>query len=76
MNGATTPTVTCISPGKVWLDTAGNRIHAHGGSILEVDGVFYWYGENKERSTRVAVSGTGESVAIRPPICTTGPTSG
>jgi hypothetical protein len=35
----------------VWLDTDGNRIHAHGGSILEVDGTFYWYGENKERST-------------------------
>jgi hypothetical protein len=39
-----------ITPGQVWLDTAGNRIHAHGGSILEVDGTFYWYGENKERS--------------------------
>ena len=42
---------TSITPGQVWLDTAGNRIHAHGGSILEVDGVFYWYGENKERTT-------------------------
>jgi hypothetical protein len=37
-----------IAPGRPWLDTAGNRIQAHGGSILEVDGVFYWYGENKE----------------------------
>jgi hypothetical protein len=44
-------TRTSITPGQVWLDTDGNRIHAHGGSILEVDGVFYWYGENKERST-------------------------
>ena len=42
---------TSITPGQVWLDTDGNRIHAHGGSILEVDGTFYWYGENKERST-------------------------
>ena len=42
---------TSITPGQVWLDTGGNRIHAHGGSILEVDGTFYWYGENKERST-------------------------
>ena len=42
---------TSITPGQVWLDTDGNRIHAHGGAILEVDGTFYWYGENKERST-------------------------
>ncbi|NYI60262.1 family 43 glycosylhydrolase [Cellulomonas soli] len=40
-----------ILPGQVWLDTDGNRIQAHGGSIIEVDGVFYWYGENKERTT-------------------------
>ena len=23
-----------IKPGHVWLDTNGNRIHAHGGSII------------------------------------------
>jgi len=40
-----------ITPGRLWLDTTGHRIHAHGGSIIEVDGIFYWYGENKERST-------------------------
>jgi hypothetical protein len=40
-----------FTPGKLWLDTAGERIQAHGGSILEVDGVFYWYGENKEHTT-------------------------
>ncbi|MCU1445222.1 family 43 glycosylhydrolase [Cryobacterium sp.] len=39
-----------IRPGQPWLDTNGERIHAHGGSILAVDGVFYWYGENKERT--------------------------
>jgi len=26
----------------------GKPIQAHGGSILRVEGVFYWYGENKE----------------------------
>lgn len=35
-------------PGRVWLDTKGERIHAHGGSIFHEAGVFYWYGENKE----------------------------
>ncbi|MET0975233.1 MAG: family 43 glycosylhydrolase [Leifsonia sp.] len=39
-----------IRPGRPWLDTKGERIQAHGGSILFVDGVFYWYGENKERT--------------------------
>lgn len=38
-------------PGQVWLDTNGNRIQAHGGSIICVDGVYYWYGENKEKTT-------------------------
>lgn len=46
-----TPARTSITPGQVWLDTDGKRIHAHGGSIISVDGVHYWYGENKERST-------------------------
>ncbi len=35
-------------PGKVWLDTDGKRIHAHGGSVLHENGYYYWYGENKE----------------------------
>lgn len=39
-----------IFPGKTWLDTDGNRIHAHGGSIFHEDGIYTWYGENKERT--------------------------
>ncbi len=38
----------CIRPGQVWLDTKGERIQAHGGSLTYLDGVYYWYGENKE----------------------------
>lgn len=37
-----------IRPGKVWLDTKGERIQAHGGSLMYLDGAYYWYGENKE----------------------------
>ena len=33
-----------IRPGQVWLDTNGNRIQAHGGSIMYLDGTYYWYG--------------------------------
>lgn len=38
-------------PGQIWLDTEGKRIQAHGGSVIYVDGVYYWYGENKEFTT-------------------------
>ena len=37
-------------PGKVWLDTNGKRIQAHGGSVFFENGVYYWYGENKEKT--------------------------
>lgn len=41
-------------PGKVWLDTNGNRIQAHGGSVIFVDGTYYWYGENKEKTNGIS----------------------
>ena len=40
----------CIRPGKIWLDTEGKRIQAHGGSVMYIDGTYYWYGENKEKT--------------------------
>lgn len=40
-----------ILPGKEWLDTEGKRIQVHGGSIIVIDNIFYWYGENKEKTT-------------------------
>lgn len=33
--------------GIQWADTAGNPIQAHGGGVLEVDGYYYWFGENR-----------------------------
>lgn len=39
-----------IRPGQVWKDTNGNRIQAHGGSVMHIDGTYYWYGENKEHT--------------------------
>jgi Glycosyl hydrolases family 43 len=46
-----TMTYTSIRPGQVWLDTEGNPIHAHGGSIFHHEDTYFWYGENKEKST-------------------------
>lgn len=39
-----------ICPGQPWLDTKGERIQAHGGAVYYEDGVYYWYGENKEHT--------------------------
>lgn len=38
---------THIYPGKVWLDTKGERIQAHGASMFYEDSWYYWYGEDK-----------------------------
>ncbi|KAF6139073.1 hypothetical protein GIB67_010799 [Kingdonia uniflora] len=42
-------------PGRMWLDTDGNPIQAHGGGVLYVkkrsEGTYYWYGENKDGPT-------------------------
>ncbi len=34
------------TPGAVWLDTDGAPIQAHGGGILRVGDLWYWYGED------------------------------
>ncbi|MCM1311985.1 MAG: glycoside hydrolase family 43 protein [Roseburia sp.] len=39
--------ITEITPGKVWADNNGKHINAHGGGIIEYDGTYYWYGENR-----------------------------
>ncbi|MEH7117143.1 glycoside hydrolase family 43 protein [Neobacillus vireti] len=49
-----------IISGVIWLDTDGIPIQAHGGGILFHEGVYYWYGENKDgvsRNARVDVIG-------------------
>ncbi|KAG5614553.1 hypothetical protein H5410_014377 [Solanum commersonii] len=40
-------------PGRIWLDTEGNPIQAHGGGILydSRTKMYYWYGEYKDGPT-------------------------
>lgn len=38
---------THISPALPWLDGRGKPIQAHGGAVIEVDGVYYWFGEDR-----------------------------
>lgn len=44
-------------PGGVWLDTDGNCINAHGGGMLEHNGIYYWFGEHKCDTTNNATVG-------------------
>ncbi len=46
--------------GQPWLDTNGRHINAHGGCIIEYDGRYYWYGE--QRPERGYSMDTGVSV--------------
>lgn len=46
-----------IRPGKLWFDTDGNIINAHGGGILYHDGTYYWFGEHKGEDSNNALVG-------------------
>ena len=43
-----------IRPGRIWLDTSGKPIQAHGFSVFynDPDKRWYWYGENKEKTKK------------------------
>jgi beta-xylosidase len=36
-----------FAPGELWPDDQGTHINAHGGGILQYEGVWYWFGEHK-----------------------------
>jgi hypothetical protein len=38
-----------IRPGEVWPDDKGRHIQAHGGGIIRVSGVYYWFGEQRRQ---------------------------
>lgn len=44
-------------PAKLWLDTSGNIINAHGGGVLFYEGKYYWYGEHKSQNSNAALVG-------------------
>lgn len=37
-----------IYTGFPMVDTEGKAIHAHAGGLLYENGIYHWYGENKE----------------------------
>ncbi len=36
-----------IKPSEIWPDRDGNHIQAHGGGIIKLGNVYYWYGEQR-----------------------------
>ncbi|MDN3596726.1 glycoside hydrolase family 43 protein [Zunongwangia endophytica] len=52
---SSSPGYTAFRPGEIWKDNEGNHINAHGGGILFKDGIYYWYGEHKGKSSLARV---------------------
>jgi Glycosyl hydrolases family 43 len=48
--------IVTIKNGGFWLDTAGNRIEAHGGGFLFANDAWYWIGEDKSGNNFKAVN--------------------
>jgi hypothetical protein len=36
-----------FKPGEIWPGNKGVHINAHGGGIIKLDQIYYWYGEHK-----------------------------
>jgi hypothetical protein len=41
-----------IKPGLTWYDINDQKIHAHGGALFYENDTYYWYGENKEKTSK------------------------
>ena len=49
--------------GQIWQDIDGNDIQAHGGCIINHEGVYYWYGEHKGADNKIATFVSGQTVS-------------
>jgi hypothetical protein len=43
--------VDLIRPGEVWQDNRGQHIQAHGGGIIRLEDIYYWFGEDRSRES-------------------------
>ena len=39
-----------IKPGALWPDNNGNHVEAHGGGIIKVGKIYYWFGEDRSKN--------------------------
>jgi len=47
-NGCTSAQL--IRPGSPWLDDGGKQIQAHGGGIIQLGKIYYWFGEDRSQA--------------------------
>ncbi|WDF80528.1 hypothetical protein PQ469_10970 [Mucilaginibacter sp. KACC 22773] len=41
--------VSAIKPGEVWPDNRGQHVQAHGGGIIKIGKLYYWFGEDRAK---------------------------
>jgi len=41
--------LSAFNPGQLWPDADGNHIQAHGGGIIKIGKIYYWYGEQRSK---------------------------
>ena len=49
-SGAQAAPVTVLN-GTQFTDVNGDPLHAHGGGVIEVDGYYYWFCENRQEDS-------------------------
>ncbi len=49
MMGGGCATSPMIQPGAIWPDNRGKHVQAHGGGIIEYEGIYYWFGEDRSQ---------------------------
>lgn len=54
-----------IHPGIPWYDTEDKLLQAHGGSVIELDGIYHLIGENKTKTERNPRGNYFNSVSVR-----------
>ncbi|KAK9821806.1 hypothetical protein WJX81_007845 [Elliptochloris bilobata] len=52
-HAAPSPEDTLFIPGTVPYDTKGNKVEAHGGGMLQANGLYYWVGEGAKYSASI-----------------------
>ncbi len=61
------PAPQIIKPRELWLDSQGQHIQAHGGGIIKLGDVYYWFGEDRsqglDRSKRYVSCYSSEDLA-------------
>lgn len=56
MLGVSEMSAQSFTPGTTWTDNTGTHINAHGGCVVFHDGMYYWFGEYREKNASAGIS--------------------